>query len=456
MNIFFFYFILLFKYIICQNKDKEIKVNTFNDNFTRMIIKDDYALFYFGSELIYIIIHKNNTCNEKSLDLFSNITINGSGNNKSINFYFKNKTNNATENYTFKNDDQDLNLSIFNKTNHSNCIVINISNSEYSLILNLTENRTEDNYNQAYKNTKEIRYVFDIDEGTAVQLLRGENFFVEYFFFSYILIVFGWFLLLYGAYHFSIGVIFHITLFLFFYFNDIFEITFNYEISKLIYLYIFLCLIIGISMGIFLNTDKKNNKKYLLLKIFHGCSLGFSFYKLLILYYVFFGTSVDFDDNNTIYYAASIIFIFLGVIINLFNPFKQYIFLPASAVTGSYYFVKGIKYVIGGYYSENIAIRYKITFGYVNNKGEIISTYLIMTIILITFSIFCQINHIKQKQEEIPNEAINPENYEISRISDLSRTSNSIKPEEEKELIDKSNQNKTAEEDDDDINDQED
>ena len=209
-------------------------------------------------------------------------------------------------------------------------------------------------------------------------------------------------------------------------------------------------------MGIILNTDKKNNKKYLLLKIFHGCSLGFSFYKLLILYYVFFGTSVDFDDNNTIYYAASIIFIFLGVIINLFNPFKQYIFLPASAVTGSYYFVKGIKYVIGGYYSENIAIRYRITFDYVDNKGEIISTYLIMTIMLITFSIFYQINHIKQKQEEIPNETINPENYEISRISDLSRTSNSIKPEEEKELIDKSNPNKTAEEDDDDINDQED
>ena len=130
--------------------------------------------------------------------------------------------------------------------------------------------------------------------------------------------------------------------------------------------------------------------------------------------------------------------------------------MPASAVTGSYYFVKGIKYVIGGYYSENIAIRYRITFDYVDNKGEIISTYLIMTIMLITFSIFYQINHIKQKQEEIPNETINPENYEISRISDLSRTSNSIKPEEEKELIDKSNQNKTAEEDDDDINDQED
>ena len=56
----------------------------------------------------------------------------------------------------------------------------------------------------------------------------------------------------------------------------------------------------------------------------------------------------------------------------------------------------------------------------------------------------------------MPIEIINPENYEISRISDLSRTSNSIRPEEEKELINTSNQNKTAVEDDDDINDQED
>jgi hypothetical protein len=209
-------------------------------------------------------------------------------------------------------------------------------------------------------------------------------------------------------------------------------------------------------MGIILNTDKKNNKKYLFLKIFHGCSLGFSFYKIIILYYVLYGTSADIDKNNTIYFGVSIIFLFLGVLLHLFYPFKQYIFLPSSAVTGSYYFVKGIKYVIGGYYSENLALRYKITFEYVDGKGETISTYLSMTIILIIFSIFCQIIHIKQKQEEMPTETITTENYEISRISDLSRTSNSIKPEEEKELVDKSIQNKTGEEDDDDINDQED
>lgn len=451
MNIFFLYFILVFKTI--KSEDNNNKIITFNENFSHMIIKEDCALFYFGSELIYIIFH-NNFSDQEPLAYSSNITIS----DKSINFVFKNKKNDTNENYTFKNDDKNLSLSIVDKTSHSNGIVINISNLEYSLILNLTENSTENYYDQIDSDIKKILYIYELDKGIAVQLLRGENFFVNKIFFSYILIIFSYFLLFYGAYHFSIGVVFHVTLFLFFYFNDIFEISLNGEINNIIYLYIFLCLIIGISMGIILNTDKKNNKKYLLLKIFHGCSLGFSFFKILIIYYIFFDSSIESDSDNTIYFGISIIFIFLGVLLNLFNPFKQYIFLPASAVTGSYYFVKGIKYIIGGYYSENFAIRYNIDFGYVNKKIEIICTYLIMTIILIIFSIFYQINHIKQKQEESQSEAINQENYEISRISDLSRTSNSIKLDEEKELVDKSNQTKNTNEndDDDDINDQED
>ena len=74
--------------------------------------------------------------------------------------------------------------------------------------------------------------------------------------------------------------------------------------------------------------------------------------------------------------------------------------MPASAIAGSYYFVKGIKYVIGGYYSENYVLRYKLTINYLKYgfKVEIIVTYLIMTILLIIFFIFYQINHIKQNK----------------------------------------------------------
>ena len=462
MTILFFYAILLFKQIIC---DFEFFDNiTFNDiSFKHMFIEEKYAILYFPSEFLYIFFYEKsyNICRNETFP--SKIDISANKEDKSINFYFDNN-----KNYTFKNDDQNFTFNILNVSKIGDNLSINISMKNLSdeLILNLTEiekpktNESKCICNQTNKDF--IIYFHNITDAIGVQLLRGEKFFVKYYIFSYILIIFGYFLLLYGAYHFSIGIIFHVTLFLFFYVNDILEISLSPKINNLIYLYLFLCLIVGISMGIFLNTDKKNNKKYLLLKIFHGCSLGFSFYKLLIIYYIFWWSSAGFDENNSIFFAFSIIFIFLGVLLNIFNPFKQYIFLPASSITGSYYFVKGIKYIIGGYYSENMAIRHKINFNYdyvnknADKKLEIILTYLFLTIILIIFSIFYQINHIKQKQEEMPIEIINPENYEISRISDLSRTSNSIRPEEEKELINTSNQNKTAVEDDDDINDQED
>ena len=457
MNIVFFYFILLFKNIICNHGIESINKNkniTFNDIFNHIFVKEKYTIFYFGSQLFYILIHKNCT-NVKSFCPKFNIS--GNESDKSINIYFEDD---IETNYSFKN--KEINFNLLNKKDVEEnyiSICINISNSTNYLILNFTENTA--NTRQTNSDIKEIKYSYNIIDGIAVQLLRGEHFFVKYIFFAYILIVFGCYLLLYGAYHFSIGVIFHVTLFLFYFLNDLFEISLNCEITELIYLYIFLCLIIGISMGIFLNTDKKDNKKYLILKIFHGCSFGFSFFKILIHYYLLideiekYGES---DKNNEIYFAASIIFIFIGTTLNLFNPFKKYIFLPASATAGSYYFIKGITYVIGGYYSENILLRYKLSLEYldIGFKVEIILTYLILTILLIIFSVFYQINHIKQKQEEMQTETISPENYGISRISDLSRTSNSLKPENEKDLINNSNQNKDDDEDDDDINDQED
>lgn len=453
MNIIIFYILLLLENIICKNDIDDInkiKNNIINNDFNNIFIKENITILYFGSQFFYIIINK--TCSDVTsyCPIFTR-----DKDDTFINISFKDDN----KNYIFNKNETKFSI-LNNMDDDEKSLNINISNSSYYLILKFNENAS--NTNQITNNIKEINYSYNIPDGIAVQLLRGEYFFIRYIFFSYILIIFGCFLLLYGAYHFSIGIIFHATLFLLFYFNDIFEISLNCKISDLIYLYIFFCLIIGISMGIFLNTDKKDNKKYLLLKIFHGCSFGFSFFKIIIHYFLIifdiFDNNDEHDRDNEIYFAFSIIFIFLGILLNLYNPFKKYIFLPASAVAGSHYFVKGIKFVIGGYYSDNIFLRYKLPFDYLeyNFKIEIILTYLFMTIILIIFSIFFQINYIKQKQEEMPTEIINPENYEISRISDLSRTSNSVKPEDEKELINKSNQNKTADEDDDDINDQED
>ena len=65
-------------------------------------------------------------------------------------------------------------------------ICINISNSTNYLILNFTENTA--NTRQTNSDIKEIKYSYNIIDGIAVQLLRGEHFFVKYIFFAYILI----------------------------------------------------------------------------------------------------------------------------------------------------------------------------------------------------------------------------------------------------------------------------
>ena len=205
-----------------------------------------------------------------------------------------------------------------------------------------------------------------------------------------------------------------------------------------------------------IENNKKNNKKYFTLKVLHGCLFGYFTFKTLIYYYIFFdGTLIDREESRTlIYFGISAVFIFLGFSLNLFNPFRKYIFLPSSTVSGSYEIIKGIGYIIGGYFSDIIAIKEKLNFNYVLNIHEYKWTYLIIHILLIIFSIYYQINHIKNKQDEIEKITSIEEPNGISRISNLSRTSNSIKKDENQELIDKT-QNKYIDEEDD-INDQED
>ena len=205
-----------------------------------------------------------------------------------------------------------------------------------------------------------------------------------------------------------------------------------------------------------IENNKKNNKKYFTLKVLHGCSFGYFTFKTLIYYYIFFNGALV-DDPKTrvlIYFAISTIFIFIGFALNLFNPFRQYIFLPSSTVSGSYEIIKGIGYIIGGYFSDIIAIKEKLNFNYVPNINEYKWTYLIIHILLIIFSILYQINYIKNKQDEIEKLNYIEEPNEIQRTSNLSNTSNSIKKDESQELIDKTQNENNDEEDD--INDQED
>ena len=435
-------FLLYLLFLFIKIKSSENKSNepdiSFNNDFN-YIFNDTgkKLLFYLGSEILTTKI-ENNTFKYPTVNYYDNyININYTNNN----------------NITFIIDDK---TKISYKGNNTILVVFNDTNQVKFQFLKYSD--YSKNSNCIIDNNNCTLYKFYSSENSENALFNsnGENIFIKINYFSYALIFFGLFSILFGAYHYMISLIIHLALFIYFFIYELITINIGEIDEKIIYLFIFLCFIFSISLSVLLNTKKKNNKKYFTLKVFHGCSFGYFTYKTLIYYYIFFdGTLVD--DTKTrvlIYFAISTVFIFIGFALNLFNPFRQYIFLPSSTVSGSYEIIKGIGYIIGGYFSDIIAIKEKLNFNYVPNINEYKWTYLIIHILLIIFSILYQINYIKNKQDEIEKLNYIEEPNEIPRTSNLSNTSNSIKKDESQELIDKTQNENNDEEDD--INDQED
>lgn len=66
----------------------------------------------------------------------------------------------------------------------------------------------------------------------------GEIIFVEYEILSYYLLFFGFLIVLYGSCHYILGIIFHISLVLYFFIKDFCELFFNFS-SKNIFIYFY-------------------------------------------------------------------------------------------------------------------------------------------------------------------------------------------------------------------------
>ena len=142
----------------------------------------------------------------------------------------------------------------------------------------------------------------------------------------------------------------------------------------------------------------------------------------------------DSNKKILIYFPVLTIFIILGLFLNLFELLKEYAYLPCSAVSGSLYLMKGLGYIIGGYFSDIIFLNENLKIK-ISNYTEMILTYLILHILIIIFSIFYQINRLKYNEnKDIENSSDRP-----TRIVDSFNNSSSFRKEKEEELVDKSN-----------------
>ena len=62
----------------------------------------------------------------------------------------------------------------------------------------------------------------------------------------------------------------------------------------------------------------------------YGGFFGFSSFKIIIYYYLFFDLPIDFIDKNIriiLYFILLIIFVGTGILLNYFDVFKKYKYL---------------------------------------------------------------------------------------------------------------------------------
>ena len=419
----FIYKILSF-FILFQN----IISSIFNNDFNHMFFKKASFILYLGTEIVYFKINSSYTSDDNNINIIYNYT------DKYLNFYCKNEN----KTYTI-NSNSNYNISYLESTK------ILFKNESEQFILQFirysTIEKNEDN-NINNNNIKTYNIYYNISNNITFYVSTGENIFITKYHFSVILLLCGVFSILYGAYHYMFGLVIHSTFFLYFFIIEFIEVFGDRISETFVDIYLFFCFLVSLSMGYFLKTKKKDNKKYMILKIIHGISFGYTCFKIFSFYYIFNFEGYENEKIRTILYFGllALIIISFGVILNLFNPYKQYIFLPCSTVSGTYYLIKGISYIIGGYFSDILAIKENVFFNYVRNHKEINAYHSIFSSLLIIFSIVFQTNHIqyKLKEIEINETAISRDSNEVSRISNILDTSSSMKKEYEEELIDKS------------------
>lgn len=383
-NLVIFLFLILIQIFKSQNYEN-ISYITINDKFSYMQYNQDKKAFniYLGNELIFINFEQSNKIKF---------------NNESISFYDFDQNNNT-------------NLSITFAINNTRIFFINDSDF---IFLN------ENNYTKFYlKNGENIKINSNNISGTANKfyLLSADNeyFFVDIFYFSFILVFLGCFIILYGSYHFMFGLGVHLFFLVFFFVGDI--ISFFYIFSFNIYFFVLFSFLVGVSIAKILNLFNENQKILKAVNIMYAATFWFVIFKTLTYYYIFFEFPIGIENEDIrifLYFLFLIIFIALGIVLDFFIKFNKYRFhsyhryLYCSAVAGSFYIVKGMQYILGGYFSSILFIKGNLKFINIKNEELLFYslTYFLVQLALIVFSIFFQINYIKLKAIENPEKEI--------------------------------------------------
>jgi hypothetical protein len=438
--------LLIFK-IISEDENKSLDYLFLNNKFNSIILENGTSLkLYLGSQLLYSYI---NLSENKSSCHFEMEIINE---NKTIKLYDK------ESNYYVSKDD----IICFNKSNlflrDSSSKIIDIIFFEKEDGINIIPCNDSLTIDQSYKCLKDKTKIL-------METAYGEIIFIRKPFITYNILLIGFFIILNGSIHKVLGIIFHVTLSIYFFIKDIVELCGGFSYYYHIPLLIFVAsLITGIlfSFYIYLQDNKLSCYKDKVLKTAYGILFCFFTFKSIFYYLTFF-----FGLNSIVYVIFLIIFtlggICLGLGFSLFlyeklDKYSKYLYISCSAVSGSFFIVKSFGYIVGGYYSDIIISKYNSLEFDGDCKGKVILFFFIQ-IFLIIGSVYYQIKNEKYRNDEEIESVIRSSDLS-TRQTFLSKDSNINTDDDNTNSINNnesnSNQNDGEGDDDNDINDQED
>ena len=213
----------------------------------------------------------------------------------------------------------------------------------------------------------------------SAKLLIQEKIFNDYNIFPYILILFGCFIILYGAYY-NFFFIVQFTLFLYYLISIFIK---NNEVLRRNLLFVLLfSFISSVLLYIIYRQYTQFIEKHIhIKKVFSGAMSGC--FLILIIFHFIHEFKSDYNQN-TYYILLPILIIIFGVA-NVFIPTK-FAFIPCSIISGLFLIQLGIDSLLG----NNL------------NKTEQILDIIFFIIFTILTTIF-QIYHLKRKEKEKPD-----------------------------------------------------
>ena len=221
----------------------------------------------------------------------------------------------------------------------------------------------------------------------------GESILIKYDYLSYLIILFGFIVTIYGPQHYLFGLMAHITLFLYYFTKDLVELYHQFSDDSVPYYLLTASFISGIVFLFFFNINSDDNLENRTIQTIYGGIFGFFLFKNIFYYIIIFST-----PGRTVYSIFLFIFLILGIgggyFFSYLQNLERFFYIICSIIPGTFYIIKGIGYIVGGYYSDIIFIKYKDYFserkhfGMNGNYKKKIALYICLQIFIILSS-FC-------------------------------------------------------------------